>query len=252
MRTMMKSKTEVFRDMVRPRRMMRGAAVSLEECGVSREALLASLRRTELFSNIPDELAEMILSSMVGRRVREGAFLFREGARGDSILLKAEGAVRVSQMRAGLQESRVLATLTEPAVLGQEAFYGLEKRSVTARMMSSGTVFHLRRGAFADLVSQHFVHWCDTDKVSEKDGYLLWVGGARHRPRALAGIPCVRIDRVKRHVQEASPNQTIYCCARDDATAAFAAFLLSQRGQHAVVVRQGRKLSLSGHSDQRE
>jgi hypothetical protein len=252
MKSMMKSKTDMLRRMVRPRRMLRGTTVSLDDCGVPRAALLHCLRQTELFSNVPDALADLILEAMVVRRLREGAVLFREGARGDSILLKAAGAVRISQLRPDLQESRVLATLTDPAVLGQEAFYGVEKRSVTARMMTSGTVLHLRRGEFADLVSKHFVKWCEADKVPKEKAYVLWVGVSRSRPRSLAGVPCARVSRVKRHVQEAAPGQPVYCCAKDDATAAFAAFLLEQRGQHAVAVRQGRKLSVAENSDQRE
>ena len=246
------SKTEVFRKLMHPRRLMRGAAVSVDDSGVSREAFLAALRRTELLCNMPEALAGGLLEAMAGRRVREGAVLFREGARGDSLLLKASGTARVSQLRPGLQETRVLAVLTEPAVLGQESFYGVEKRSITVRMLTAGTVFHLRRGVFAELVAQTCVTWCDAERATAQGAHLLWIGDAGTRPRTMPGVPCITIDHIKRYVREAPAGAATLCCARDDTAAAFAAFLLSQRGLRAVAVRQGRKLSVSEPDRSRE
>ncbi len=224
---------------------MRGAAITVENCGVSRASLVATLRRTELLCNMPESMEDVLLDTMVGRRVREGAVLFREGARGDSLVLKAAGMARIVQLRSGLPAARVLATLSDPAVLGQEAFYGVDKRSVTVRMLTEGTVFHIRRSVFADLVSDGFVTWCDVDEVRLDEGKLVWVGEAKTRPRAMQGAHCVSIEHLKRFVREVSVKEAIYCCARDDTTAAFSAFLFSQRGFRAMAVRQGRKVSSS-------
>ena len=240
----------MFRSFITPRRFMRGSAVTVDTCGVPREALVAALRRTELLCNVPDTMANALLDVMVGRRVREGAALFREGSRGDSLVLKAAGTARVVQLRSGLKDIRVLATLTEPAVLGQEAFYGVDKRSVTVRMLTEGTVFHIRRGVFADLIANGFVAWCDVGDVPAQGAKQVWIGSAEARPLAMKGAPCITIDHLKRYVREAPANAPIYCCSRDDTTSAFAAFLLSQRGLQAKAVRHGRKLSLSeGHGD---
>ena len=223
---------------------MRGTAVAVDSCGVPREALIAALRRTELLCNMPDAMADTLLAAMVGRRIRKGAVLFREGARGDSLVLKAAGTARVVQLRSGFKEARVLATLSEPVVLGQEAFYGVDKRAVTVRMLTAGTVFHVRRGDFADLVADGFVTWCDVADVPSQGARQVWIGSAETRPHAMQGVPCIAIDRLKRYVREVPVGETIYCCARDDMTAAFAAFLLSQRGLRVQAVRRGRKLSL--------
>lgn len=244
MQGMMKNRVDTFRHFMNPRRLMRGAAVTVGDCGVAREDLLAALRRTELLCNMPDGLANALLEAMAGRRVSEGAVVFREGARGDSLLLKAAGAARVTQLRAGLKQARELATLTDPAVLGQEAFYGVDKRAVTVRMVTAGTVFHIRRGVFAELVADGWVRWCDSDALTSGGEHLLWIGAANTRPRALTGAPCLTIDRIKHYVREAPMGRITYCCARDDTIAAFAAFLLAQRGLEAVAVRQGRKLSV--------
>jgi len=244
MQTMTKSKSEVFRRFVTPRRFMRGASVSVDACGVSRDVLIATLRRTELLCNMPDDMADVLLDSMVGRRIRKGAVLFREGSRGDSLVLKASGTAQVLQLRSGLANARVLATLTEPAVLGQESFYGVDKRSVTVRMLTEGTVFHIRRGLFADLVASGFVHWVGADETLLHEKNVVWIGEARTRPRAMQGTACVSIDHLKRYVRETSFGETIYCCSRDDTIAAFAAFLFAQRGLDAIAVRNGRKASL--------
>ncbi len=227
-----------------PRRFMRGSGVSLDACGVPRETLVAALRRTELLCNMPDSMANTLLEAMVGKQVRKGAVLFREGARGDSLVLKAAGTARVVQLRSGFKDTRVLATLSEPSVLGQDAFYGVDKRSLTARMLTDGTVFHIRRGVFADLLANGFVTWCEVGDVPASSATQVWIGGAETRPRNLQHAPCLEIDRLKRYVLEAPAGETVYCCSRDDTKAAFAAFLLSQRGLKAHAVRQGRKLSL--------
>jgi hypothetical protein len=242
MSDMITSKAEAFRKMINPRRLLRGTAVGVEDCGVSRAVLLQALRRTELLCKMPDKLADLLLETMAGRRVHEGAYLFREGERGDSLLLKADGVVRVTQLRPGMLEARALARLQHPCVLGQEAFYGVGKRSVTARMLTEGTVFHIRLGVFADLVANDFVTWCESDAVPS-DGQLLWIGDAGKRPKALAGIPCVTIDRLKRYVREAPRSEATYCCSKDDTIAALGAFLLAQSGLKALAVRQGRKVS---------
>lgn len=241
---MMKSKSETFRALINPRRLLRGAAVTAADCGVSREALLAAMRKTELLCNMPDALVDVLLETMVGRRIREGSLLFREGARGDSLVLKGAGVARVSQQRSGFQEARVLATLSEPAVLGQESFYGVDKRLVTVRMITDGSVFHIRRGIFADLVANGFVSWCSAEDAVKEGTALLWIGDAGTRPKGMAGVPCLTLDQIRRYVREAPAGQTTCCCARDDTTAAFGAFLLCQRGLRAVAVRQGRRLAL--------
>ncbi|MFU8780724.1 MAG: cyclic nucleotide-binding domain-containing protein [Kiritimatiellia bacterium] len=232
----------MFRKFINPGRLLRGTAITVDDCGVSRAALLLALRRTELFCRMPDALADLLLQTMAGRRVREGAYLFREGDRGDSLLLKGDGVACVTQLRPGMMDARTLARLTEPCVLGQEAFYGVEKRSVTVRMLSEGSVFHIRLGVFADLVANDFVTWCEADAVPV-DAHLLWIGDSRRRPRGLAGMPCVTIDCLKRYVREAPAGDATYCCAKDDTIAALASFLLAQSGLKALAVRQGRKLS---------
>ena len=244
---MTKSKSEMFRSFIVPRRFMRGASVSVDACGVSREVLIATLRRTELLCNMPDTMADVLLNAMVGRRIRKGAVLFREGSRGDSLVLKASGTAQVLQLSSGLANARVLATLIEPAVLGQESLYGVDKRSMTVRMLNEGTVFHMRRGIFADLVADGFVNWVGADEILPQDKKVVWIGEARTRPRAMQGIACVSIDYLKRYIRETSSGETIYCCSRDDTTAAFAAFLLAQRGLDAIAVRNGRKLALPNH-----
>lgn len=239
------TKSEMFKNMIKPNRLMRGVPTSVADCGVERDTLIATLRRTELLCNMPKEMEDMLLETMVGRHLREGAILFREGARGDSLVLKAAGTARVVQLRSGLPSARTLATLSEPAVLGQEAFYGVDTRAVTVRMLSEGTVFHIRRGAFADLVAKKFVEWLAPENVLQQEGRIVWVGEAKTRPRALHAAHCVAIDHLKRFVREVSAEDRIYCCAKDDTVAAFAAFLFSQRGLQAMAVRNGRKLSLS-------
>ncbi len=223
-------------------RLLRGASLKVADCGVDESRLSAALRRTEILCNLTDDQAGDLLHGMRGTIVRGGTTLFREGARGDSMILVASGAVRVQQTLAGSRQVRELAFLQEPAVFGIEAFCGIEKRSVSVRMEEQGAVFFLRRGAFADWVARH-IQWHGLEEVSPDRVGLLWIGEAKRRPRGCSGVPCLQLDGLRSYIREAPPGVITCCCARDDRDSALAAFLLGQHGVRAVAMHSGKRLA---------
>ncbi|MBX3189965.1 MAG: cyclic nucleotide-binding domain-containing protein [Labilithrix sp.] len=103
------------------------------------------LRRVRVFADLADEECDAVLAALKARRGAPGDTLFREGDRGDSLMIVLDGQLVAT---AG---GETIATLGPGEVVGEMAFVDAEPRSATVASPNGATVLEFTREALAGL-----------------------------------------------------------------------------------------------------
>lgn len=214
---------------------------SLEDAGVDPDTIAASIGRSELFCNLDADVVHDLLEAMEVTPVKAGATIMQQGGRSDAFLVLAAGDAVVTHTRDG-EETRILATLTEPTGLGEEALLGVESRAVSVTMESEGTLLRIRRDAFAAFVGERAVEWVACDKAMAAGGNVrwLWLGAEGRKRVARPGAIGLLLGQLRDRIAELDRGHRYYCCCKDGKESAIAAFVLRHRGFEAYAVRDGR------------
>jgi CRP-like cAMP-binding protein len=108
------------------------------------------LRRVRAFADLGDEECDAVLAVLKARRGAPGDVLFREGDRGDSLMIVLDGQLVASvQTEGGVSET--IAALGPGEVVGEMAFVDAEPRSATVSAPVGATVLEFTREALAGL-----------------------------------------------------------------------------------------------------
>ena len=108
------------------------------------------LRRVRAFADLGDEECDAVLAVLKARRGAPGDALFKEGDRGDSLMIVLDGHLIASvRTDAGTQEE--VARLGPGEVVGEMAFVDAEPRSATVTAPAGATVLEFSRAALDGL-----------------------------------------------------------------------------------------------------
>jgi CRP-like cAMP-binding protein len=108
------------------------------------------LRRVRVFADLGDDECDAVLAVLKARRGAPGDELFKEGDRGDSLMIVLDGyVVATVRTAAGTQEE--VARLGPGEVVGEMAFVDAEPRSATVSAPQGATVLDFSREALAGL-----------------------------------------------------------------------------------------------------
>ena len=203
--------------------------------------IAANIGRSELCCKLEAGVGHDLLEAMEVTSVKAGATIMQQGDQSDTYLILAAGDAVVTHTRDG-EETRILATLTEPTGLGEEALLGVESRAVSVTMESDGTLLRIRRDAFAAFVGERAVEWIECDKASAAGSNVCWLWfGAEGRKRvARAGAIGLLLSQLRERISDLDRGRRYYCCCKDGKESAIAAFVLRHRGLEAYAVRDGR------------
>ncbi len=227
--------------MLQSRRESGGEALARANLRV--DALAERIGRSELFCNVSPGVIHDLLCEMSARCIAAGRTIVREGDRGDALYVLANGRAAVTRRPPDGRDVRTLAILTEPAIFGEEALLGSGVRPATVTMESDGLVLRISRGAFAEFVGRRAVRWIDTQAAMHmKGGRRMWI--LLNEARGVGGqegaVLDVTLDEVRERMTGMDRGLEYFCCSRDDAVSAIAAFALMQRGFEVQAVRNGR------------
>ena len=112
------------------------------------------LPRVPLFSDFNEAEFLEVIKKVRSKDYPSGAYLFREGDRGDSIFIISDGTVEVTGS-AKDGKTVVLATLTEGAIFGEYGFFSNAKRSTGVKATSDSTILELTKTDLDDIISRH-------------------------------------------------------------------------------------------------
>ena len=110
------------------------------------------LRRVRAFADLGDADCDAVLAVLKARRGAPGDALFKEGDRGDSLMIVLDGQL-VARVRTDGGGEEEVARLGPGEVVGEMAFVDAEPRSATVSAPAGATVLEFTRAALLGLCS---------------------------------------------------------------------------------------------------
>lgn len=136
------------------------------------------LRRIPIFARLPAVEVDVLAVSLPSATHADGALLFREGERGDDLVLLLDGEIEVVKAL-GSGEERVLSVAVPGAMLGEMSLLSPgESRSASARARGEVEVVSMTREDFEALLRRYPALFFDVvrvlaDRLREADNALI-------------------------------------------------------------------------------
>ena len=108
------------------------------------------VRRVRAFADLADDECDAVLAVLKARRGAPGDALFKEGDRGDCLMIVLDGHL-VATVRTDAGTEEVVARLGPGEVVGEMAFVDAEPRSATVTAPAGATVLEFSRAALDGL-----------------------------------------------------------------------------------------------------
>jgi len=207
------------------------------------EDWMTMLLQTKAFHKIPPANIQAIFMRMQQINYKSGDVILKQGAEGDYFYVLTRGTALVTRETPLSKDGIKLAELSVGDTFGEEALISDAKRNATVTMTRDGSVMRLGKEDFKKLLNEPMLDWVDIDEARQ----LVREGGQwldvrlpsefenKHLDGAV-NIPLYFI-RLKINTLDKSRNY-IVCCDTGRRSSA-GAYILSERGFHAYVLRGG-------------
>jgi len=209
----------------------------------SSEDWMTMLLQTKAFHKIPPANIQAIFMRMQQINYRTGDVILKQGAEGDYFYVLIRGSALVTRETPLSKEGIKLAELKVGDTFGEEALISEAKRNATVTMQSDGAVMRLGKDDFKKLLNEPMLDWVtmpEAEEIIRSGGQWLDVRlpseyENQHLDSSL-NIPLYFI-RLKINTLDHS-KKYIVCCDTGRRSSA-GAYILSERGYHAYVLRGG-------------
>jgi len=209
----------------------------------SSEDWMTMLLQTKAFHKIPPANIQAIFMRMQQINDRTGDVILKQGAEGDYFYVLIRGSALVTRETPLSKEGIKLAELKVGDTFGEEALISEAKRNATVTMQSDGAVMRLGKDDFKKLLNEPMLDWVtmpEAEEIIRSGGQWLDVRlpseyENQHLDSSL-NIPLYFI-RLKINTLDHS-KKYIVCCDTGRRSSA-GAYILSERGYHAYVLRGG-------------
>ncbi len=207
------------------------------------EDWMTMLLQTKAFHKIPPANIQAIFMRMQQINYSTGDVVLKQGAEGDYFYVLIRGSALVTRETPLSKEGIKLADLKVGDTFGEEALISDAKRNATVTMQSEGAVMRLGKEDFRTLLNEPMLDW--VSKAEAEDvirGGGLWLDvrlpsefenqhldGAINIPLYFIRLKINTLDRDIKYV---------VCCDTGRRSSA-GAYILSERGYHAFVLRDG-------------
>jgi CRP-like cAMP-binding protein len=207
------------------------------------EDWMTMLLQTKAFHKIPPANIQAIFMRMQQINYKSGDVILKQGAEGDYFYVLTRGAALVTRETPLSKDGIKLAELAVGDTFGEEALISDAKRNATVTMVSDGSVMRLGKEDFKNLLNEPMLDWVDAAEAQEivQDGGQ-WLDvrlpseyDNQHLDNAV-NIPLYFI-RLKINTLD-QDRKYVVCCDTGRRSSA-GAYILSERGFHAYVLRGG-------------
>jgi len=209
----------------------------------SSEDWMTMLLQTKAFHKIPPANIQAIFMRMQQINYRTGDVILKQGAEGDYFYVLIRGTALVTRETPLSKEGIKLAELSVGDTFGEEALISDAKRNATVTMRSDGAVMRLGKDDFKKLLNEPMLDWVSMTEAED----IIRAGGQwldvrlpsefenQHLDKAL-NIPLYFI-RLK--INTLDPKKKYIICCDTGRRSSAGAYILSERGYHAYVLRGG-------------
>lgn len=211
---------------------------------------MTTLLQTKAFHRIPAANIQAIFMRMQQVNYKAGDVVIKQGDEGDFFYVITQGRCAVTRETPLNKDGIKLAELGPGDTFGEEALISQAKRNATVVMTTDGSLMRLGQDDFNTLMNEPMLQWVSFDearKIIGEGGQWLDVRlpsefESYHQEGAV-NIPLYFI-RLKLKALDPK-NRYVVCCDTGRRSSA-AAFILSERGFDAYVLRGGLTLSDPG------
>ena len=213
---------------------------------------MTTLLQTKAFHRIPPANIQAIFMRMQRINYRTGDIVIKQGTEGDFFYVVVSGKCIVTRETPLNKEGIKLAELGPGDSFGEEALIAEAKRNATVTMSSDGTLMRLGKNDFQTLLNEPLLQWVEPEKARE----IVAKGGKWLDVRLPSEFQNFRIDdavniplyfiRLKINALDKN-TQYVVCCDTGRRSSA-AAYILSERGFEAYVLKGGLAASEAARS----
>jgi CRP-like cAMP-binding protein/rhodanese-related sulfurtransferase len=204
---------------------------------------MTTLLQTKAFHRIPPANIQAIFMRMQRINYRARDVVIKQGTEGDYFYVVVAGKCVVTRETPLNKEGIKLAELGSGDSFGEEALIAEAKRNATVTMSTDGTLMRLGKSDFQTLLNEPLLQWVDYEGAKE----IVANGGKWLDVRLPSEFQNFRIDdavniplyfiRLKLNALDKN-TQYVVCCDTGRRSSA-AAYILSERGFEACVLRGG-------------
>ncbi|MEX0707064.1 MAG: cyclic nucleotide-binding domain-containing protein [Woeseia sp.] len=204
---------------------------------------MTMLLQTKAFHKIPPANIQAIFMRMQQINYKSGDVVLKQGTEGDYFYVLTRGKCLVTRETPLNKDGIKLAELHVGDTFGEEALISDAKRNATVTMLTDGAVMRLGKEDFKRLLNEPMLDWVSIEegqKIVDDGGKWLDVRlpsefENHHQPGAI-NIPLYFI-RLK--ISTLDPNTRYVVCCDTGRRSSAGAYILSERGFNAYVLKGG-------------
>lgn len=207
-------------------------------------ATTGKMSQSNALNSLPAANIEELFRRMEPVQTHAGDVIIRQGDAGDYYYLLEEGSVKVSRRMVAGEPEVELAQLGAGAAFGEEALISDNPRNASITMLTDGRLMRLAKKDFVELLQAPMLDWVELDQVFEAmaDGSAEFLDVRVASEFSLGHLPnAINIPLLELRARSAElDQQTRYICyCSTGRRSSAAAFLLTQSGYHASVLKDG-------------
>lgn len=204
---------------------------------------MTMLLQTKAFHKIPPANIQAIFMRMQQINYKAGDVVLKQGTEGDYFYVLTRGKCLVTRETPLNKEGIKLAELSVGDTFGEEALISDAKRNATVTMLTDGAVMRLGKEDFKRLLNEPMLDWVsmgEAEEIVRNGGVWLDVRlpseFENHHQEGAINIPLYFI-RLK--INTLDPKKKYIVCCDTGRRSSAGAYILSERGYHAYVLRGG-------------
>lgn len=214
-----------------------------DKAGDGGEDWMTMLLQTKAFHKIPPANIQAIFMRMQQINYRAGDVILKQGAEGDYFYVLTRGTAVVTRETPLSKDGIKLAELHVGDTFGEEALISEAKRNATVTMQTDGAVMRLGKDDFKRLLNEPMLEWVDYAEAQQ-----LVAGGGKwldvrlpseFENQHLDGAINIPLYFIRLKIGTLDPDTPYIVCCDTGRRSSAGAYILSERGYNAKVLRGG-------------
>ncbi|MDJ0910552.1 MAG: cyclic nucleotide-binding domain-containing protein [Woeseiaceae bacterium] len=207
------------------------------------EDWMTMLLQTKAFHKIPPANIQAIFMRMQQINYKGGDVILKQGAEGDYFYVLTRGSALVTRETPLSKDGIKLAELTVGDTFGEEALISDAKRNATVTMTTDGSVMRLGKEDFKKLLNEPMLDWvepAEAQRIVAEGGQWLDVRlPSEFENHHLDGAVNIPLYFIRLKVNTLDPDKKYIVCCDTGRRSSAGAYILSERGFQAYVLRGG-------------
>lgn len=204
---------------------------------------MTMLLQTKAFHKIPPANIQAIFMRMQQIQYKAGDVILKQGAEGDYFYVLIRGSALVTRETPLSKDGIKLAELHVGNTFGEEALISDAKRNATVTMVADGAVMRLGKEDFKKLLNEPMLDWVDLPRgnqiVAEGGQWLDVRLPSEFENQHLDGALNIPLYFIRLKINTLDPDRNYVLCCDTGRRSSAGAYILSERGFNAYVLRGG-------------